>query len=152
MTQLSEHFTFEELTFSQIALRTGMANDPSANYLIMANLKRLCETLLEPARMILAVPVHIDSGYRSTSINRLVGGASNSAHIDGRAADIVPIGIPVPDAFHILRAHSDLPCDQIILEAGAWVHLAIAPEGQEPRREALLAQGGPGRWTYQVLA
>src|SRR5207245_2687878 len=94
MTQLSEHFSLEELTFSQIAARTGVNNDPSANPIIMANLTRLCETLLEPARLILGVPLHIDSGYRSRFVNDQVGGATNSAHIDGRAADLIPIGLP----------------------------------------------------------
>ena len=71
---LSPNFTLEELTFSQVASRTGIENDPSADPVVMANLQRLCEMLLEPARVILAVPLHIDSGYRSQFVNDQVAG------------------------------------------------------------------------------
>ena len=75
----------------------------------------------------------------------------NSAHIEGRAADVVPVGRAILEAFHDLRISEGLPYDQLIFECGAWIHLSVAPEGQEPRREALLAQGGPGHWSYQAL-
>lgn len=149
MTNLSTHFTLEELTFSQVALRTGLDNTPTpAN---IENLTRLCEQLLEPARTILGVPLHIDSGFRSDLVNSAIGGAMDSAHLDGRAADVIPIGMPVLDAFHALRADS-LPFDQIIFECATWIHLAIAPPGAIPRREALLASGHAGAWHYELVA
>lgn len=40
-------------------------------------------------------PIKINSGYRSPSHNKAVGGAKNSQHVLGKAADIVVIGIPV---------------------------------------------------------
>jgi len=144
--QLSQHFSLEELTFSQVAARTGIDNTPSDE--VVANLTRLCNLLLEPARAMLEVPVHVDSGYRSTVVNAAVGGARDSAHMSGRAADTVFLGIPLEEAFDKLRA-SDLPFDQIIFECRAWIHLAIAPEGVQPRREALTATGHAGAWHYQ---
>ena len=33
-------------------------------------------------------PLEVSSWYRTPAFNRLVGGASNSAHLDGRATDI----------------------------------------------------------------
>jgi zinc D-Ala-D-Ala carboxypeptidase len=147
MTAISKDFTVAELTFSQIASRQGIPNIPSAAQL--ANLEDLCTTLLEPARALLACPLHVDSGYRSPAINTLVGGASDSAHLDGRAADIIPIGWTLLAAFHALRG-SVLPFDQIIFECNAWIHLAIAEFGSQPRRQALIAQGGPGHWSYKA--
>jgi|SRR5690625_2109018 len=38
-------------------------------------------------------PITINSGYRSPSHNRRVGGASNSQHLYGKAADIVVRGV-----------------------------------------------------------
>jgi zinc D-Ala-D-Ala carboxypeptidase len=148
MTQLSEHFTLEELTFSQVASRQGIDNTPSDA--VVANLTRLANTLLEPAREIIEAPAHVDSGYRSSAVNAAVGGAADSAHMDGRAADTVFLGVPLQECFDKLRA-SDLPFDQIIFECQAWIHMSVAPEGQEPRRQALTATGHPGAWHYQLV-
>lgn len=142
--QLSSHFTLEELTRSQTALRTGIDNTPTPTQI--GQLQRLCETLLEPVRDLLGVPLHIDSGFRCPTLNAAVGGASNSAHLDGRAADIVPETLTLPNAFDAIRA-SDLPFDQLIIECNAWIHIAVAADGN-PRRECLTASGGPGHWTY----
>ena len=38
-------------------------------------------------------PIEINSGYRTVPYNKAVGGASNSRHIYGRAADIVIDGV-----------------------------------------------------------
>ena len=116
----------------------------------MDNLRRLCETVLEPVRTLLSVPLHVDSGYRSPILNNLIGGASSSAHMDGRAADIVPIGMSIQEAFAKIRA-ADLPLDQCIEEAGAWLHLSIADEGQPIRRQYMTASGSPGRWIYSYV-
>jgi len=148
--QLSPHFTLEELTFSEIALRQGFDNTPPPE--VIQNLTLLALTLLEPARALLRVPLHINSGYRSHLVNECIGGASNSAHMDGRAADFVPVGVPILDAFHDLRIATDLPYSQIIFECAAWIHIAIPLQGETPRREALLATGVPGNWKYQAVA
>jgi hypothetical protein len=139
MIQLSPHFSLEELTFSQVASRKGFANAP--NEIEIANLTRLCITLLEPARLLLGVPLHVDSGFRAPLVNAAVGGALNSAHKDGRAADLIPIGMPLQQAFEILRA-SDLLYDQLIREfpSAGWIHIAIAEQGKIPKRQVLIAQ------------
>lgn len=146
---LSEHFTLEELTFSEIALRKGLVNTAPPNQ--AANLIRLCKSLLEPARDILGAPLRINSGYRAPAVNAAVGGAGDSAHMDGRAADILPIDLPLRNAFDALRT-SDLPYDQIIFECAAWIHIAIAAPGVAPRRQGLSATGGPGHWHYERVS
>jgi len=145
---LSEHFTLEELVFSEVALRKGLDNVPSMTQTVC--LGNLCHSLLEPARALLGVPLRIHSGYRSPAVNEAVGGAVTSAHIDGRAADFVPIDLPLLNAFHALRT-SPLPYDQIIQECGpsGWIHMAVALPGNSPRREALTATGRPGAWRYE---
>lgn len=150
MTQLSAHFTLEELIFSSTALRHGLDNTPNAEQ--QANLERLCETLLEPARTLLGnAPFHIDSGFRCPELNALVHGVPTSAHKDGRAADVIPQGLDLQLCFDELRA-SALPYDQIIFECESWIHLAVAPEGETPRREALTAvKDAAGRFSYQKV-
>ena len=134
MTNLSEHFTFDELVYSETATRARIVNEPNA--MELANLVTLCETLLEPARGMLG-PLAVNSGYRCEALNRKIGGVPTSAHQDGRAADVKPISMSLEKAFEILKS-SDLLFDQVILEP-TWLHLGIAKEGIEPRRQALIA-------------
>jgi hypothetical protein len=145
VTPVSANFSLEELTFSEVALRKGLNNDPDDE--VKINLSRLATLLLEPARDILKVPLHINSGYRSRKVNTAVGGAKNSAHMRGLAADIVPIGVPLLNAFNALRTNLK-GWDQAIVECQTWIHLSIPEAGEDPRGEALVASGGPGNWKY----
>lgn len=147
--QLTPHFSLEELLYSEVALRQGIENTPTAYQ--VDNLRRLCEDILEPVRAILGVPLHINSGFRSAKVNAAVGGVHTSAHLAGLAADFVPIGLDLRTCFDILRARPELGYDQIIFECAAWIHLAAHAEGTQPRRQMLTAIGRPGAWTYQLL-
>ncbi len=49
--------------------------------------------VLENIRKHFNKPVRINSGYRTASHNRKVGGSSNSQHVKGTAADIVVSGV-----------------------------------------------------------
>lgn len=147
---LSPHFTLEELTFSDWAVRRRIDNVPSPEQ--VANLRRLCETVLEPARALLGVPLHINSGFRSLEVNAAVGGAHSSAHLAGLAADFVPIGLDLGIAFDKLRADPGLPFDQVIFECAAWIHLAAPVGALQPRRQALTATGHAGAWAYHLIA
>lgn len=147
MTQLSPNFSLEELTRSQASLRLGIDNQPNEEQL--ANLTRLANDLLEPVRALLGFPLHIDSGFRCPQVNAAVGStASHSAHLDGRAADVIPVGMDLKKAFDLIR--QGIIFDQLIIECNAWLHIAVATEGAHPRRQALVASGSPGHWTYEV--
>lgn len=143
--QLSEHFTLEELSFSEAALRKGIENDPPPE--AVEKLKLLCAELLEPVHALLAVPLHVNSGYRSSIVNTLVGGDPHSAHMEGRAADIKPIGMDLHAAFETIRS-SPIVFDRLIIECNAWLHLAIPKSGEAPKRVAETASGTPGHWVY----
>ena len=78
--QLSEHFKLSEF------VAPGDPVEPSAE--VVANLKRLCEEVLEPMRKKLGRPIRITSGYRSPSYNASIGGARGSQHTLGTAADL----------------------------------------------------------------
>jgi zinc D-Ala-D-Ala carboxypeptidase len=147
--KLSPHFTLAEMTRSQVALRRGIVNAP--NPVQIDNLERLAAMILEPIRDILGVPLSVSSGYRNAELNRLVGGARNSAHMQGLAADIVPVGMDLRHAFDLIRA-TELPYEQLIIECDAWLHVSAPNEGARPRRSTLAASGGPGNWVYTVVA
>lgn len=134
--ELSEHFSYAELTASQTAARRGLSNAPTARALV--NLRLLCGQILEPARAALG-PLHVTSGYRSKEVNRLVGGSPTSAHCIGHAADVIPLRASKMEFARWVAANCRF--DQIILEFGtdeepAWVHVSADPRD---RRQILRA-------------
>lgn len=134
MTQLSQHFSLEELTASETASRKGWDNTPNAQEL--ANLKRLA-TFLEAVRTILDKPIHINSGFRSKQVNDAVGSKDSSQHRQGCAADIKVSGM-TPDQVVRKIIASGFAYDQIIKEFDSWTHISIPSyEIDRPRRQAL---------------
>jgi hypothetical protein len=138
---LSEHFTLEELTVSEVALRKGIDNTPNAE--VIANLTELAG-FLEKVRDLLGVPMHINSAYRGPKVNAAVGGSTTSAHMTGQAADFVApqFGTPQEIAKHIIE--SEIQFDQLIYE-GTWVHFGIRGD---MRRQVLTAHFDGGKATY----
>lgn len=146
---LTPHFSMDELTLSQTAIRKGLNNEPSftaAHYLI-----ELCQVILEPAWALFgdAHPIMVSSGYRSPEVNHDVGGVPSSAHVEGRAADITVKGFGLVEVFDALAASQlpFLPFDQLIYELGGWIHVSIPRDGQDPRRQLLMKL--PGRTGYE---
>lgn len=138
--KLSEHFTLEELLFSQTAARKKIDNTPTPE--ILANLARLAG-VLEVVRAELGnVAIHVSSGYRSPALNKAIGGAKHSRHMRGLAVDFTApaFGTVLQTARKI--ASLDLGYDQIIHEFGRWVHLGIAEPGAKPQGELLSYFGG----------
>lgn len=134
MIKLSEHFTLDEMTFSQTAARYGIDNTPSRT--VITNLTDLC-TILEEVRELVRCPLLISSGYRSVDLNVTVGGSPNSRHVLGLAADFTAPGYGAPLAVAKAIAESDIPFDQVIHEFGRWVHLGLSLPGERPRRQTL---------------
>ena len=82
--QLTPHFKLSEFTRSDTASKYGINNtlDPNnpVHAEIIANLKNLCEQVLEPLRQFFDVPIVIGSGYRCPALNKAVGGVAHSMH------------------------------------------------------------------------
>jgi len=133
--QISQHFTLEELTFSEIALRNNIDNTP--DNIIIGNLTRLAN-LLEQVRTLIGKPIRVNSAYRSLIVNKLVGGQSNSQHCLGCAADIRIDGM-TPNQIIKVIMDSNIQYDQIIREFDSWVHISIPNgEGYVPRHNAYI--------------
>jgi zinc D-Ala-D-Ala carboxypeptidase len=139
--QLSKNFSLAELVASQVATRKGIDNTPAPA--IVANLTRLA-ALLEQVRALVGAPIAISSGYRSPALNKSVGGAANSAHVLGLAADISTAKL-APKALALLIRQSDIAFDQLIYE-GTWVHIALSASA--PRRQVLTAKFAGGGVSY----
>jgi len=146
-TRLSPHFWLSEFTASETAVRLGLPNDPTE--VEIGRLRSLC-TLLEAVRVTLGgKPITITSGYRSRLVNLDVGGARNSAHCAGRAADFICPSYGSPKAICLRLADSGLPYDKLINE-GNWVHLQIEADGEIPRRQLLTAHFGKDATLYSM--
>ena len=138
---LTEHFTLEELTFSPTAERQKINNTPPLE--AVAHLTTLAEGL-EKVRALLGGPIRISSGYRSPELNAAIGGAKNSAHMSGFAADFVCPSFGSPLDIVKAIAASSIKFDQCIQE-GMWVHISFDPD---MRREVLTAHFHNGEAYY----
>ena len=150
---LSPHFTLGELTVTNV--KTADGNIPS--HVAIENLKRLCKWLehLRAQYNLLyddgSHPIIINSGYRSEEVNRRVGGAPNSNHLTGCAADIRVFGIEQALRYAVILLNyaddsdryavillnyaddSDQEFDELLIERSKkgtyWVHFAVRAEG-----------------------
>lgn len=123
--KLSKYFTLEELTRSTAAERLGIDNTPPDE--VILNLRSLATYTLDIVRLEARRPVIVNSGYRCKDLNKAVGGAKNSQHLSGKAADIT-VGSRDDNRklYDFLRSKkSRCPYDQLILEnGGAWIHIS----------------------------
>ncbi len=144
--QLGPHFSLDEFIRSHAAESRGIANNPQPRHI--DHLRHWVTTIGEPVREHFGQPVPILSGYRSSALNRAVGGATASAHCRGLAADIRVKGIDNAEVASWIRRH--LPFDQLILEfycpqdrgRSSWVHVAVGIPAAVPtplRHQTLLA-------------
>jgi len=132
---LSEHFTLEELTHSEVAERKNLDNTPNA--LEVSNLVRLA-ALLEEVRSLLNKPILLNSGFRSKAVNDSVGSKDTSQHRIGCAADIRVPGMTPKQVVEAVIA-SDIGYDQIIEEFGSWTHISVPDTAaRPPRKQALI--------------
>lgn len=138
--KLSPHFTLGELTASDTAARRAIDNTPSEA--IVSNLHRVAATL-EAVRALHGKPLVVTSGYRCPALNQAVGGARDSAHVKGLAADINVPGISPYDLGSAI-INAGIEFDQLIHEFGSWVHIGLAPDGVKPRGQLLTIKRGTG--------
>jgi hypothetical protein len=133
--KLSEHFTLQEMTVSQIAARRGWDNTPDADQ--TANLLRLA-AFLEKVRVALGgKPISITSGYRCKKLNENIGSKETSQHCFGCAADILVSGMTPRQVCETI-IKSKLEYDQVILEFDSWTHISIPMIGFRCRKNKLI--------------
>lgn len=127
---LSTNFTLSELTYSPSGVAAGIDNTPPME--AIENLRLLAKHILQPLRNHFKKPVRVTSGYRCPALNKLLGGAKDSQHVLGQAADIKIDGVANVDIFNFIRGN--LPHDQVIAEKlkrddgnAGWVHVSYSP-------------------------
>jgi len=128
--RLTPNFALSEFIESPTAKNLNIPNNPTVK--IVDNLTMLCVNILEPVRTRFKSSVFIISGYRCPELNKEVGGAKDSQHLTGMAADIRVGGIRNVDVWHYI--HDMLQFDQLIAErlredegAAGWIHVSYSP-------------------------
>lgn len=119
----SEFFTLEEFTRSSTAKRLKIDNTPSDE--VIRNIEYGVQMVLDPLRRMLQTPITITSGYRCSTLNKAVGGVSNSWHTKGNAADIrVKNEEEAKAIFQVLKTLPSV--DTVLFEHSAnsiWMHV-----------------------------
>lgn len=129
--KLSENFTLEELTHSDVADKFKIRNEPNDEQ--KENLKRLCKEILQPIRDEYGFPITVTSGYRNVNINNKVKGSKTSQHIKGEAADIVCYATSNAFLFNLIKRmieEGKIRVGQLIWEYGTktnpnWIHVSL---------------------------
>jgi zinc D-Ala-D-Ala carboxypeptidase len=143
---LTEHFTLQEMCKSDTAIRNGVNNTPDDDQII-ANLTGVCRHILEPVREKYGVPFTPSSGYRSSALNKMIGGSTTSQHSKGQAADFE---VPTVDNLELATwVMENLTFDQLILEyyksgdpASGWIHASFClPDQGETRGDVMTFDG-----------
>ena len=101
--KLTENFSLEEMTVSEIGARRGLDNTPNATEI--SNLVRTA-LLLEQVRALVKKPIIINSAYRSKAVNDAVGSKDTSQHRIGCAADI---RVPGMTPKQVVETHISVP-------------------------------------------
>lgn len=120
---LSAHFTLEEATYSETAIRLGINNQPDEMQL--GNMKVAADNL-ELVRA-LTGPLRVNSWLRLPEVNVAVGGSKVSSHMDGWAIDCSSTA-HTPYELCMLVKDAGIKFDQMIHEFGRWMHISFAPQ------------------------
>ena len=144
MTNLTLHFSLEELIASPTATRLGIDNHPTVEE--QAHLARLAAVLEQIRTACDDRPLVISSGYRCPALNMRLGGSPFSAHMAGKAADFTIPGLAVRTVCERI-VDCGVAFHQLIFE-GSWVHIAVGEPNGHWEREVLTAHFAGGRVTY----
>ena len=124
---MAKYFTIGELCKSNVAVEKRIANTPDNT--TTERMNALMEECLDKVRELWGKPIGVNSGYRSADLNRAVGGAKNSQHIRGEAADITAGTKENNRKLFDLIVASDIPFDQLIDESGyKWLHISYCKD------------------------
>ena len=117
-TRLSKHFALDEF------LNVGKYPDNKPTMQQVVNMTYGCHLLLEPARLVVG-PIIINSGFRNSRVNALVGGVKSSQHLLGQAADIRPKD---PRQFQrLVDFFKSWEYTDQLLTGNGWLHISWIP-------------------------
>ena len=141
--QLSEHFSLDEATYSETAIRLHIDNQPNEQQL--ENMKVAAKHLEEVRNATGAL--RVNSWLRLPDVNVAVGGSKVSSHMDGWAIDCSS-NSHNPYVLCQLVKKAGIKFDQMIHEYGRWMHISFAPE---MRQQELTIFKPEGKYKIGIL-
>lgn len=151
--KITEHITYNEACHSFTAKRLGISNIPSEYQ--MWNMVVLATEVFEPLRKWVGGPIKINSFFRSTDLNKAIGGSSKSQHCEGRAIDLDDVYGHKTNAEMFEYITKNLDYDQLIWEFGTdnnpdWVHVSYVDHDTNRKRN-LRAVKKNGKTLYELI-
>lgn len=159
--KLAGRFTAQMLTVTSQPIDNMAPETPDiyGRNAVASKLTKLAESILVPIEALeermfggksrpYGIKLLISSAYRNRAVNRAVGGDPASAHLEGRAADLVDETRDVWVFFGILAFHrAELPYDKLIFERRfgrggdrtELVHVQIPRSNIAPRRRIFIS-------------
>lgn len=140
MEQFTKNFSYDELIASATAKRLGLDNTPNEQE--KEKLRKLAEDVLQPIRDAWRSPIVVNSGFRSEAVNKAVGGAKNSQHRLGEAADISIGGKErnkkLFNFINKLIQKGTIKVGQLIDEYNySWIHVSLPRTNGKPNNQVL---------------
>ncbi|WP_424244668.1 hypothetical protein Dip510_001928 [Elusimicrobium posterum] len=124
---LSKNFTLKSLCGTSRAELAAENETAALHY--SEPLRALAQTILEPVCEMAGEVVTVTSAFRCAALNKISGGAENSQHVKGEAADFTLKNMRLKELFLRLRAAYPLvPYGQLILESfgsSRWLHISL---------------------------
>lgn len=157
--RISRYISFEEATHSYTAKRLNIDNTPNEDQL--ANMKEVGLRVFDPVRANFGVAIYTSSFFRSTDLNKAIGGAHKyvrgvyvptSQHCKGEAIDIdadVFGKVTNEEIFSYIK--DNLEFDQLIAEGVEnghveWVHVSYSKDNN--RNQVLIMYREDGKSKY----
>ena len=140
---LSEHFSLDEATYSETAIRMHINNQPDERHL--ENMKSAANQL-EAVRNVTGA-LRVNSWLRLPDVNVAVGGSKVSSHMDGWAIDCSSTAHTPYELCQIVLKNN-IKFDQLIHEYGRWMHVSFAPE---MRQQSLTIYKPEGKYKIGIL-
>ena len=153
--KLSKNLSLAEVTKSRTASRLGIDNTPDD--WATENLRQIAVNVFQPLRDGLGVPIYVSSGYRCPELNRAIGGAKRSQHMEGRALDLDADVFGRCTNAEIFRwILNNVTFDQLIWEFGDednpdWVHVSYVYGGDNRGRCLKACRDDQGKTYYEVM-
>ena len=151
---ISEFFTMNELIHSSYAITHNLNNTPGK--VEVKNLQKLASTILDKIRSKYGHVIIVINAFRSKDVNEGVGGAKNSQHRKGEAADIqTKNNVENGKLFKLIERmilNGEITVGQLIWEYGdcknpEWIHVSL-PTSQKTNDLLRAKRDGNGKTHY----
>ena len=154
MENISKHISYKEGIRSTTADRLGIDNKPGQ--VELCNMEITAERIFEPLREWVGGPIRVNSFYRSPKLNKAIGGAKRSQHMEGRAMDLDDTYGHKTNAEMFYFIKQNLDFDQLIWEFGTddnpnWIHVSYVSEDSNRNRCLKAYKNADNKTKYMVI-